>query len=208
MGFDWLPKVKSPNSDDPRSAITLRHALNMSSGLYNVDSRRMEYATGSGLAYWAGAGIANGALNRGLIRKPGTYWDYENYDNILGVLAMKKAVGGNTQTWMEFPRKTLLDKIGMRNTFLSTDRFGDFVLSSQVYTMPEIWLVLVCCICKMGFGMANLCSLKTGLNLCALLPRQLPKSVTFMAVNGGWCQIIEPMCQKMPILQQVIGVNM
>jgi CubicO group peptidase (beta-lactamase class C family) len=31
-------------------AITLRHVLNMSSGLYPVDSFGMEYATGSGLA--------------------------------------------------------------------------------------------------------------------------------------------------------------
>ena len=134
LGFDWLPSINAPKSDDPRSAITLRHVLNMSSGLYNVDSRRMEYATGSGLAYWAGASSVNGALSRALIRKPGTYWDYENYDTILGVLAMKNALGGDTQTYLEFPRKALFDKIGMRNTFLSTDRFGDFILSSQVYT--------------------------------------------------------------------------
>ena len=136
LDFEWLPKISAPATDDPRNTITLRHVLNMSSGLYNVDShvRGAEYATGSGLAYWAGASIVKGALNRGLIRKPGTYWDYENYDTILGVLAMKKAVGGDAKTWIEFPRKTLLDKIGMRNTFLSTDRFGDFVLSSQVYT--------------------------------------------------------------------------
>ena len=28
----------------------------------------------------------------------------------------------------------MLDRIGMRNTLVGTDRFGDFVLSSQVYT--------------------------------------------------------------------------
>lgn len=132
LGVDWLPKERSPETD-PRSEITLRHVLNMSSGLYTVDNRRMEYATGSGLAYWAGASSVNGALNRGLIRKPGTFWDYENYDTILGVLAMKKALG-DQQTYLEFPRKALLDKIGMRNTLLSADRFGDFILSSQVYT--------------------------------------------------------------------------
>jgi CubicO group peptidase (beta-lactamase class C family) len=105
----------------------------MSSGLYTVDSRGMEYATGSGLAYWAGASSVKGALNRGLIRKPGTFWDYENYDTILGVLAMKNAIGDD-QAYLEFPRKALLDPLGMRNTFLSVDRFGDFILSSQVYT--------------------------------------------------------------------------
>ena len=132
LRIEWLPKEKS-SENDPRADITLRHVLNMSSGLYTVDNRRMEYATGSGLSYWAGASSVNGARNRGLIRKPGTFWDYENYDTLLGVLAMKNVLGDD-KTYIEFPRKALFDKIGMRNTFASTDRFGDFVLSSQVYT--------------------------------------------------------------------------
>ncbi len=132
LGLDWLPQNRNPETD-PRNDITLRHVLNMSSGLYTVDNSRMEYATGSGLSYWAGASSINGARNRGMIRKPGTYWDYENYDTILGVLAMKKAIGDD-QEYLEYPRKALLDKIGMRNTLLSVDRFGDFILSSQVYT--------------------------------------------------------------------------
>ena len=131
LGIEWLPKERS-TANDPRDAITLRNVLNMSSGLYTVDSRGMEYATGSGLAYWAGASSANGARDRGLIRNPGTYWDYENYDTLLAVLAMKNALG-DTTTYLEFPRKALFDQIGMRNTLVGTDRFGDFILSSQVY---------------------------------------------------------------------------
>ena len=46
---------------------------------------------------------------------------------------MKRALGDD-KSYLEYPRRALLDKIGMRNTLLSTDRFGDFVLSSQVYT--------------------------------------------------------------------------
>ena len=132
LGFDWLPRSRSPESD-PRNAITLRNVLNMSSGLYTVDNSRMEYATGSGLSYWAGASSINGARDRGLIHEPGTYWDYENYDTILAVYAMKLAIG-DAQEYLQFPRAALLDRIGMRNTFLSVDRFGDFILSSQVYT--------------------------------------------------------------------------
>ena len=105
----------------------------MSSGLYPVDSFNMEYATGSGLAYWAGKSSVVGALDRGLIREPGSFWDYENYDTLLAVLAMKQALGDD-RAYLEFPRRRLLDPIGMRNTLLSTDRFGDFILSSQVYT--------------------------------------------------------------------------
>ena len=132
LGFDWLPGLQNPGSD-PRKAITLRHVLNMSSGLYTVDSFKMEYATGSGLAYWAGASSVAGARDRGLVRTPGSYWDYENYDTLLAVYAMKLALGDD-ETYAMFPRKALLDRIGMRNTLVSTDRFGDFIFSSQVYT--------------------------------------------------------------------------
>ena len=132
LGFEFLPEVASPESD-PRSAITLRHVLNMSSGLYTVDNAGLEYAIGSGLSYWAGGSSIQGMRNRGLIREPGTYWDYENYDTLLAVYAMKRALG-DQETYLEYPRRALLDRIGMRNTLLSVDRFGDFILSSQVYT--------------------------------------------------------------------------
>jgi CubicO group peptidase (beta-lactamase class C family) len=132
LGFPWLPDVISPETD-PRNTITLRHVLNMSSGLYPVDSFGMEYATGSGLAYWAGKSSIAGMRDRGLIREPGTFYDYENYDTLLAVYAMKQALGDD-RTYQEFPRRALLDKIGMRNTLVSADRFHNFILSSQVYT--------------------------------------------------------------------------
>lgn len=132
LGFAWQPRAPNPASD-PRNEITLRHVLNMSSGLYPVDNAGLEYATGSGLSYWAGASSVQGALHKALIRKPGTVWDYENYETLLAVYKMKEALG-SPQAYLEFPRRALLDQIGMRNTLLSTDRFGDFILSSQVYT--------------------------------------------------------------------------
>jgi CubicO group peptidase (beta-lactamase class C family) len=46
---------------------------------------------------------------------------------------MKLALG-DEEAYLGFPRRALLDRIGMRNTLLSVDRFGDFILSSQVYT--------------------------------------------------------------------------
>lgn len=132
LGIDWLPAMGG-GAPDPRDAITLRHVLNMSSGLYPVDSFGMEYATGSGLAYWAGANSVDGARNRGLVREPGTMWEYENYDTLLAVYAMKRAIGDD-DAYLAYPRQALLAPIGMHNTLLSTDRFGNFILSSQVYT--------------------------------------------------------------------------
>jgi CubicO group peptidase (beta-lactamase class C family) len=132
LGFEWEPNIENPQND-PRNAITLRHVLNMSSGLYPVDSSSMEYATGSGMSYWVGASSIHGMRNRGLVREPGTFWDYENYDTLLAVYAMKKALGSD-KAYQEFPRRALLDKIGMRNTLVGADRFDDFILSSQIYT--------------------------------------------------------------------------
>ena len=132
LGLSWLPEATSPETD-PRDAITLRHVLHMSSGLEPIDNRGLEYATGSGLGYWAGASSVRLALDRGLIREPGTRWDYENSETLLAVRAMREALGDQA-TYHAFPRRALLDRIGMRSTLLSTDRFGDFVLSSQVYT--------------------------------------------------------------------------
>lgn len=132
LPFNWLPEMPA-DEHDPRADITLRHVLRMSSGLYPVDSFRMEYATGSGLAYWAGASSVEGARRRALIREPGTVWDYENFDTLLAVYALKLSLE-DEQEYLEFPRRQLLDRLGMRNTLLSTDRFGDFILSSQVYT--------------------------------------------------------------------------
>ena len=132
LDVEWLP-VMTASERDPRQDITLRHVLHMSSGLYPVDSFNMEYATGSGLAYWAGASSTDGMRNRGLVREPGSFWDYENYDTLLAVYALKQSLGSE-QAYLEFPRRALFDKIGMLNTLASTDRFGDFIFSSQVYT--------------------------------------------------------------------------
>lgn len=103
----------------------------MSSGLYPLDNGGLEYAKGYVLSYWAGFSSIQRMRDRGLIREPGTHWDYDNYDTLRAVYAMKRVLGGD---YAEYPRTALLDRIGMRNTVVSVDRFGDFILSSQVYT--------------------------------------------------------------------------
>lgn len=128
---EW-PQPDYTQAPDPRRRITLRHVLNMSSGLYPVDNRYND-VIGSGLSYFAGWSSAHGAADRGLVREPGTVWDYENYDTLLGMLALRSVLA-DSAAYLEFPRVALLDRIGMRNTLAGVDRFGDFVMSSQVYT--------------------------------------------------------------------------
>ncbi|MGQ0735021.1 MAG: serine hydrolase domain-containing protein [Acidobacteriota bacterium] len=131
LPFQWGPPG-ADSAPDPRRRITLRHVLHMSSGLYPVDND-LGPVIGSPLSYWAGANSAEGARNRGLIREPGTSWDYENYDTVLAVLALRTALA-DERSYQEFPRRALFDRIAMRNTVPGMDRFGHYVLSSQVYT--------------------------------------------------------------------------
>ncbi|MGH7554349.1 MAG: serine hydrolase domain-containing protein [Longimicrobiales bacterium] len=131
LPFAWLPDEEQ-TAPDPRKKITLRNVLNMSTGLYPVDDE-YEEAIGSHLSYFGGWNASYHARDRGMISEPGTVFNYENYDTLLGVLALR-AVLGDEKTYHEFPRSALFDKIGMRNTMPGVDRFGNYILSSQVYT--------------------------------------------------------------------------
>jgi CubicO group peptidase (beta-lactamase class C family) len=129
--IDW-PPAGYERAADPRRRVTLRHVLNMSSGLYPVDNEYND-VYGSGLSYFGGWSSALVARDRGLVRQPGAVWDYENSETLLAVFALRTALG-DPRAYLEFPRRALFDRIGMRNTVAGVDRFGDFVMSSQVYT--------------------------------------------------------------------------
>ncbi|MEM1246810.1 MAG: serine hydrolase [Acidobacteriota bacterium] len=126
---DWGP-VTGP--DDPRRQITLRNALHMATGLYPIDNDRCA-VTGSCLSYWAGDSSVAGSLDRGAVRAPGVHWDYENYDTLLAVRAFEKSFASQAD-YHAYARTALFEKIGMRSTMPGVDRFGHFILSSQVYT--------------------------------------------------------------------------
>ncbi len=132
LPVDWRPQLAVPKNE-ARATVSLRHALQMASGLMPVDAEGLEYQSGSGLAYWAGDSAAIGARRRGLVRTPGTFWEYENYDTLLAVHAMRRAIADD-QKYHQFPSDRLLTQLGMHQTLLGVDRFGDFILSSQVYS--------------------------------------------------------------------------
>jgi CubicO group peptidase (beta-lactamase class C family) len=126
-GSDPVPE------SDPRTRVTLRQVLHMSSGLDPVDNGPEAYTAGSPVAYFGGASSARLARDRRLVRAPGSTFDYENYDSLLAVYALRTILGDD-RAYLEYPRRALFDRIGMRNTVAGIDRFGDYVLSSQVYT--------------------------------------------------------------------------
>ena len=121
-----IPEWRRPL--DPRGAITVEHLLHMSSGLSSGGNQ-------TPLGYWGGIDIAADAASAPLERAPGTRWKYSNYDTILLLRAARSVLG--EAAYASFPRRALLDPIGMYHTFPETDPFGNYILSSQVYSTPR-----------------------------------------------------------------------
>jgi CubicO group peptidase (beta-lactamase class C family) len=121
-----IPEWRRPR--DRRGGITIEHLLHMSSGLRSGGNQ-------TPLGYWGGIDIAADASAAPLERDPGTRWKYSNYDTILLMRAARQVLGDDA--YAAFPRQALLDRIGMHHTFPETDPFGNYILSSQVYSTPR-----------------------------------------------------------------------
>ena len=115
-------------ADDPRREITLRHLLHMSSGLER---------TGGGAypVYYDGADAVEAITRARLEAPPGSRWSYANRDTLLLVRAMRHALGD--EAYWRLPRSALLGRIGMRSTVPEMDPYGNFVLSSQIFSTPR-----------------------------------------------------------------------
>jgi CubicO group peptidase (beta-lactamase class C family) len=124
------PQAPAPipewGAGDPRAAITLDQLLHMSSGLEREGAEAYP-------AYFGGEDTIEVITRARLEAEPGTRWHYANRDTLLLVRAMRRAISDDGRYW-RFPRRELLDRIGMRHTVPETDAFGNFVLSSQVQT--------------------------------------------------------------------------
>ena len=113
---------------DPRGAITVRHLLRMSSGLYGEGD-------GSPQAdiYAGGATVAGRAATNILDTQPGTRFLYNPPDTMLLVRAVRQAVNDDKKFWA-LPFKELFWKIGMTRTTPASDWNGDFLMSGQTYS--------------------------------------------------------------------------
>ena len=114
---------------DPRAEITIENLLHMSSGLKSRGALTRE-------AYWGGINTAEAIVESELEAEPGTRWKYSNFDTLLLVLSIKNVLGDNEVYWT-LPYREVFNKIGMRNTVPGIDPYGNYILSSQVYTTPR-----------------------------------------------------------------------
>jgi len=125
-------------SGDQRAQITLDELLRMTSGLrfterYNdplADVALMLYARPGGAAY---------AIDKPVEFAPGTHWAYSSGTSNILARVMRAAVGGSEQDYLQYPRRALFERIGMRHAVLEPDASGLFVTSSFMYASPRDW---------------------------------------------------------------------
>jgi CubicO group peptidase (beta-lactamase class C family) len=128
-------------ADDERRAITLRHLLNMSSGLrqarYEGTARSLETFTPANehaFIYFDGFDTYADAIEAPLEVPPGSRWQYRNA-NVLAVAgAVRAAVRREGGDPLAFGQRELLEPLGMRSTTLETDAYGNFIASGQAFT--------------------------------------------------------------------------
>jgi CubicO group peptidase (beta-lactamase class C family) len=116
------------NPGDPRSAITARHLLHMSSGLYGEGDGSPQSDI-----YAGGATVAGRAVTNLLDTQPGTRFLYNPPDTMLLMRAVRQAVKDDKVFWA-MPFQQFLWKIGMTRTTPASDWNGDFLMSGQTYS--------------------------------------------------------------------------
>ena len=121
-----LEKWRKPG--DPRGAITARHLLHMSSGLYGEGGGSPQSDI-----YAGGAAVADRAATNMLDTLPGTRFLYNPPDTMLLMRAVREAVKDDRTFWA-MPFQQLFWQIGMTRTTPASDWNGDFLMSGQTYS--------------------------------------------------------------------------
>ncbi len=119
-----IPEWQNP--DDPRSEITLRHLLQMSSGLASEGPN-------SNAVYFGGQDVLSAATTTELEHPPGTVFKYANNDSLLLLRAIRHVLDDDVE-YLRLPAGRLFQRLGMLSTVMESDHRGNFIGSSQVYT--------------------------------------------------------------------------
>jgi CubicO group peptidase (beta-lactamase class C family) len=111
---------------DPRQAITYKHLLWMSSGLFSGGDNTYS-------VYFGGEDVVSAVTNTNLEVPPGTRWKYANNDTLLLLRSLRHLLADDLR-YLRFPYDELLHPLGMYHTRMEIDHLGNFVGSSQTYT--------------------------------------------------------------------------
>jgi CubicO group peptidase (beta-lactamase class C family) len=137
-----IPEWQKPN--DPRAKIRIADILQMSSGLrirapqdpdYVEDGRYPDHL----YLYTGSENLFHYAATRPQQWQPGQVGRYRNTDPVLTNYLIRLAVEKRKEEYWSFPRRALLDKLGMRTMLMETDSYGNFLTQGYEFASARDW---------------------------------------------------------------------
>ncbi len=125
-------------ADDPRRAITVRHALNMTTGLANEDGDGGDPSSFiAQLLFGSASGdTALAASDLALDAPPGTRWAYSTGTTQLLARLVADRAG---EDWRAFSARELNEPLGMRSLLVEVDRADTPLLGAFVWASAQDW---------------------------------------------------------------------
>ena len=138
------PVAEWQGADDPRRGIRIADLMRMSSGLRFVAPQDPDYDPALGypdhLYVYTGAIDAyRWSITRPPQWPPNTVGRYRNTDPVLINYLIRLGVEKRGEDYLSFPRRALLDKIGIRTMVMETDPFGDFLTQGYEFASGRDW---------------------------------------------------------------------
>lgn len=140
LSLDQAPGIAAWQRDgDPRRAITLRHLLQMTTGLDNADGD--EVGLGFGVRMLFGdlsRDVVAAAAEVPLLHEPGTHWAYSTGTSMLLADVVTRKVGGK-EALLAFVESELAAPLGITTLVPEFDAAGNFLGGSSVWAGAEDW---------------------------------------------------------------------
>jgi len=132
------------NGGDPRAEIRIADILRMSSGLRFRAMQDPDYAPALGYpdhlyVYTGSTNAFEFAASRTQQWPPNQVGRYRNVDPVLANYLIRLGVEDRGEDYHAFPQRALFDKLGMRNTILETDPYGNFLLQGYEFASARDW---------------------------------------------------------------------
>ncbi|MAI77987.1 MAG: serine hydrolase [Deltaproteobacteria bacterium] len=133
-----LGLVEWAGKSDFRSAITVRHLLNMSSGLdFNEDHGDRHSDSGEMLWGKGAQDMGAFAMERPLVRRPGSHFRYSSGDSLILSTVVKRVLEENQLSTLDWMQEHILDPLGMTSAIPRFDPSGTFIGSSYLFACAQ-----------------------------------------------------------------------
>lgn len=128
---------KALAEDPEKSKITLKHLLQMTSGL-KLDENSAGLDPNSRMMFTR-ADMATWAARQPVAEEPGEVWQYMSGNSVLAMRAMQNVLPGSVSDHIEAVRERVFKPLRMHSAILETDEAGTLQGGSYLYAAAHDW---------------------------------------------------------------------